>query len=230
MIRLDKYLSENGYTRKEAISLIASGNVKVNYQIVTKKDYKVNELSDAISVYNKDIIYNKYIYIMLNKPIGIITATEDKTQKTVLDLLPPEILCKKVFPVGRLDKDTCGLLLITNDGEFCHKMISPKHCVSKIYKFCLCDEITISQKENIEQGITLKDGYTTLPCEIKLVDNKSGEITITEGKYHQIRRMFGAIGNKVCFLERISEGKIKLDPTLARGEFRYLTKNEIENN
>lgn len=227
-MRLDKFLSECGYTRKEATNLISRGYVKINGELVTKKDYKLNETADTVSVYNKDIIYNKYIYIMLNKPIGVITATEDRTQKTVLDLLPPEVLSKNVFPVGRLDKDTCGLLLITNDGDFCHKMISPKHCVSKIYKFELCDPISYSQKEQIENGITLKDGYKTIPCKISLETDRRGEITITEGKYHQIRRMFAATGNKVCFLERISEGNIKLDPALARGEFRSLTKEEIE--
>lgn len=226
-MRIDKYLSECGYSRKNAIELISKGHVKVNGFIILKKDFKVDEKLDTVSVYNKDIIYNKYIYIMLNKPLGIITATEDKSQKTVLDLLPKEITSKNVFPVGRLDKDTCGLLLITNDGNFCHKLISPKHCVNKIYRFGLCDKISECGINLIQNGITLRDGYTTLPCRIEMIDDKNGLITITEGKYHQIRRMFGAVGNKVCFLERISEGNIKLDPKLERGQYRFLTGTEI---
>ena len=143
----------------------------------------------------------------------------------------PEILQNRgLFPVGRLDKDTMGLLILTNDGDFCHKMISPKRNISKIYKFELADPIEKCDIQKVESGIELKDGYVTLPCKIQMTNPTSGQITITEGKYHQIRRMFGAVGNKVVFLERIKEGTIELDPSLKRGEWRYLTEKELSEN
>lgn len=226
-MRLDKFISEMGYTRKDAEFFVKTKRITINGKVASKKDEKVDEINDTICLDGNALKYAKYIYIMLNKPAGILSATEDKSQKTVISLLPENLQKKGLFPVGRLDKETMGLLILTNDGDFCHKMISPKSNIAKIYRFELADEIEKSQIQQIEQGIALKDGYTTLPCQINLANKTSGEITITEGKYHQIRRMFGAVGNKVIYLERIQEGNIILDKTLKRGEWRELTKNEI---
>lgn len=226
-MRLDKFISEMGYTRKDAEMFVKTKRITINNKLALKKDEKVDESKDVICLDGNILKYSKYIYIMLNKPAGVLSATDDKSQKTVISLLPETLQNKGLFPVGRLDKETMGLLILTNDGTFCHRVISPKSNISKIYKFELADEITIPQITNIENGIELKDGYTTLPCKIKMQNSKCGTITITEGKYHQIRRMFGAVGNKVIFLERIQEGNITLDPKLARGEWRELTPDEI---
>lgn len=227
-MRVDKFLSECGYTRKQADNLIKSKRVKLNNVIINKKDTKINENIDKIYVDDEKCEYKKFVYIMLNKPSGILSATEDKTQKTVISLLPEKLQKQSLFPVGRLDKETVGLLILTNDGDYCHRMISPKRNISKKYYFELADEFYDDEIKKIENGIQLKDGYNTLPCKVEKTSSKSGYITITEGKYHQIRRMFGAIGNKVVFLERIQEGKLKLDKNLARGEWRYLETKEIE--
>lgn len=226
-MRLDKFISEMGYTRKEAELFIKRKRITINNQVATKKDEKVDEVNDIICLDGKMLKYSKYVYIMLNKPAGVLSATDDKTQKTVISLLPETLQNKGLFPVGRLDKETMGLLILTNDGNFCHRVISPKSNVSKVYKFELADEIDEIKIKQIEQGIELKDGYTTLPCKINMQNSKCGKITITEGKYHQIRRMFGAVGNKVVYLERLQEGKIILDQSLKRGEWRELAPNEI---
>ena len=227
-MRLDKFISEIGYTRKDADFFVKTKRITINGKIANKKDEKVDENIDTICLDGKELKYAKYIYIMLNKPAGILSATEDKNQKTVISLLPETLQKKGLFPVGRLDKETLGLLILTNDGDFCHKMISPKSNIAKIYRFELADKIEESQIKQIEQGIELKDGYTTLPCKINMENKTSGEITITEGKYHQIRRMFGAVGNKVIYLERIKEGNIILDKNLKRGEWRELTQEELQ--
>lgn len=229
MMRLDKYISNAGYSRKEACDNIKNGNVVVNGNVIRQKEYKVDENVDEIIYFGKKLSYNKHIYIMLNKPDGVLSATTDINQKTVIDILPREIQNQKVFPVGRLDKHTLGLLLITNDGEFCHCMINPKKCVNKKYKFCLANAISMNEVRQIEEGILLKDGYKTLPCIINLINDKSGIITISEGKYHQVRRMFGAVGNKIVYLKRISEGNIKLDENLDAGQWRFLTQDEVKN-
>ena len=229
-MRLDKFISELGYKRKDAEMFVKQQRITINGVLATKKDVKLDEKKDVVCIDGEKCEYNKYIYIMLNKPQGVLSATEDSTQKTVVSLLPEILQNRGLFPVGRLDKDTMGLLLLTNDGDFCHKMISPKHNISKIYKFELADEIECCDIEKIQNGIELKDGYLTLPCQIQMFDKKSGQITITEGKYHQIRRMFGAVGNKVVFLERIKEGTIILDDNLKRGEWRYLTQQELSEN
>ena len=227
-MRLDKFISQLGYTRKDAERFIKLNKVTVNNKIVLKKDYKIDENKDIICIDGNVCKYSKYVYIMLNKPEGILSATEDKTQQTVLSLLPPLLQNKGLFPVGRLDKETMGLLILTNDGEFCHKMISPKNKIEKIYKFKLADDILSEDVLKIEQGIMLKDGYTTLPCTINMTTLNSGQITIVEGKYHQIRRMFGAVCNKVIYLERIKEGEIYLDCNLSRGQWREFNQLELQ--
>ena len=228
-MRLDKFLSECGYTRKNATALIKAKDVLVNGKVVIKKDEKINENSDEVVVCGKKLVYQKYIYIMLNKPKGVLSATEDKTQSTIISLLPQHLQTKNLFPVGRLDKDTTGLIIITNDGDFCHRVISPKNNVNKTYYFVLADKICSQDVEKLKNGVTLADGLTTKSCEIEMLTQNTGYITITEGKYHQVRRMFASTGNKVVELDRVSEGNIVLDKTLNRGEWRFLTDKEIEN-
>lgn len=229
-MRLDKFVSELGYKRKDAEIFVKQQRITINGVVATKKDVKIDENKDIICIDGKQCNYNKYVYIMINKPQGVLSATEDSSQQTVISLLPEILQNRGLFPVGRLDKDTMGLLIVTNDGDFCHKMISPKRNISKIYKFELADGIKDCDIQKIQNGIKLKDGYITLPCQIQMTDLKSGQITITEGKYHQIRRMFGAVGNKVVYLERIKEGTIELDKNLKRGEWRYLTEKELSEN
>ena len=228
-MRLDKFLSECGYTRKNATALIKAKDVLVNGKVVIKKDEKINENSDEVVVCGKKLVYQKYIYIMLNKPKGVLSATEDKTQSTIISLLPQHLQTKNLFPVGRLDKDTTGLSIITNDGDFCHRVIIPKNNVNKTYYFVLADKICSQDVEKLKNGVTLADGLTTKSCEIEMLTQNTGYITITEGKYHQVRRMFASTGNKVVELDRVSEGNIVLDKTLNRGEWRFLTDKEIEN-
>ena len=166
---------------------------------------------------------------MLNKPEGYVSATEDGYEKTVLDLLPEEERRKNLFPCGRLDKNTLGLMILTNDGENAHKLLSPKNHVSKTYRFKSKLPISKEDKQRLEDGIDI-GGYLTKPCKIELFDGSaSGDITITEGKYHQIKRMLEAVDNKITYLERIAFGTISLDSSLGRGEWRYLTENEEKN-
>ena len=226
-MRLDKFLSTVGYTRSEAIKLILNGSVSVNNNFATKKDTKVNENSDIIYINNKQVEYNKYLYIMLNKPQGFVCASVDKTEKTVFDLLDEKFKKQNLFCVGRLDKDTTGLLFLTNDGEFCHNLTNPKKEKIKVYEFTLADEIKSEDIVKLQNGVTLKDGLETKPCKIEMTTNKKGTIEITEGKYHQVRRMFASVGNKVTQLNRVQIASVKLDSTLALGEYRELTLDEL---
>ena len=164
---------------------------------------------------------------MLNKPDGYVSATDDPNEKTVLDLVDPEDRRKGLFPCGRLDKNTLGLVILTNDGENAHRLLSPKHHVSKVYKFSAAKPLSQEDTEKLEKGVDI-GGYLTKPCKVTLTGENEGEITLTEGKYHQIKRMLEAVDNKITYLERISFGDIKLDTSLCRGEWRYLTPKEEE--
>ena len=228
-MRLDKLLSEMGKaTRSEAGKLIRAGKVLVNGTAPKKPDFKVDPEKDAVVFLGEAITYKKFTYIMLNKPEGYVSATEDENEKTVLDLVSDEDRKKGLFPCGRLDKNTLGLVILTNDGEGAHRLLSPKHHVSKVYKFESKFPLSGSDVSALESGVDI-GGYFTKPCQIKLYDNlQSGEITLTEGKYHQIKRMLEAVNNKITYLERISFGNIALDPALSRGEWRYLTEKEEE--
>ena len=165
---------------------------------------------------------------MLNKPDGVVSATEDGRDKTVLDLLPPDVRNDRMFPCGRLDKNTLGLMLITDDGDLAHELLAPKSHVSKTYRFSAKKEMAYEDAVRFEAGVTLDDGYVTLPAKIELDDGgKSGVITLVEGKYHQIKRMLVSLDNKITYLERITFGPLALDASLERGEWRYLTDEEI---
>lgn len=225
-MRLDKYLSNaKVLSRKDCVKAIKNHEITVNGVIATKKEQIVSD-TDVICYKDNKIVLKKFIYIMLNKPQGYVSSTDDPRDKTVLELLPDEYLKYNLFPCGRLDKDTTGLIILTNDGIASHHLLSPKYHVEKTYYFELADSCNEQDKNTIEQGVCLRDGYTTKPCKINLINDKSGNISITEGKYHEIKRMFGFTGNKVTKLERISFGTINLDPALKEGEFRLLNKEE----
>ena len=227
-MRLDKFISMLGKaTRSEAGKLIRAGKATVNGIVQKAPDYKIDPDNDLVTLLGEVLTYKKYTYIMLNKPEGYVSATEDPNEKTVLDLVSVEDRRRGLFPCGRLDKNTLGLVILTNDGEGAHRVLSPKHHVSKVYKFISRDPVCENDVKLLEAGVDI-GGYLTKPCKIKMVSENEGEITLTEGKYHQIKRMLEAVNNKITYLERISFGSIALDPALKRGEWRYLTPNEEE--
>ena len=217
-----------GYTRSESVKLINAKNVTVNGTIVFKKDTKIDEEKDIVCVNSKQIIFKKYTYIMLNKPLGYVSATIDNKEKTVIDLLDEKLKMLNLFCVGRLDKDTTGLLILTNDGDFCHNLTNPKKEKQKVYEFTLKDEISNLDIQKLQNGVMLKDGTQTKKCKIELKTNTSGTICITEGKYHQVRRMFASVNNKVIALNRVEIAKVKLDANLKLGQYRELKTEEIE--
>ena len=226
-MRLDKFLANNtSLSRKEVSKQIKLGNVSIDDKIANSNEQKIDENVNKIYLCGKLILYSKYIYIMLNKPLGVVSATTDKNQKTVLDLLPTEYKKYNLFPCGRLDKDTLGLVILTNNGQGAHKLLSPKNHIEKTYEFECAEPLTETSKQKIEHGIELRDGYLTKPCKILLTNSTKGKITLTEGKYHEIKRMLGAVGNKITFLKRVSFGNIVLDNNLNSGEYRPLTKQE----
>jgi len=224
--RLDKFLCDlNIGTRSQVKSFIKKGMVTVNDVIVKKSECKVSE-SDIICFQGQILSSEEYSYYMFHKPAGIISATEDSMHQTVLDYFKEEP-CKNLYPVGRLDKDTEGLLLITNDGELGHRLLSPRHHIPKTYYVELHNSITQEDIHLLESGIDIGEKRLTLPAKIQSISENILYITITEGKYHQIKRMFEAVNNKVIYLKRISMGELTLDETLEKGEYRRLTPDEI---
>lgn len=229
-MRLDKYVCDAALlTRTEAARVITCGSVSVNGKVIKDRAFKVNEDSDTVLLSAKTLVYKKYIYIMLNKPDGYVSATEDKKEQTVLELLSPELKKKYLFPVGRLDKNTLGLLLLTNNGQLAHKLLSPRSHAEKVYRFAVKFPLSEEDICRLENGITLDDGYVTQASTVMLDrdSNKNGTIAITEGKFHQIKRMMEAVNNQIIYLERINFGPLKLDKDLERGSWRYLTDEEI---
>ncbi len=229
-MRIDKFLGLSGCcSRADAKRAIRARGVAVNGVAVSSADTKINPNTDLVTYFGRMVVYREYNYILLNKPDGVVSATEDTREKTVIDLLPDGVRNDRMFPCGRLDKNTLGLMLITDDGNLAHELLSPRSHVSKRYRFCC--EMPMSREESLmfENGLVLDDGYETLPAKIELDEGGvSGIITLTEGKYHQIKRMLAALGNKITYLERITFGPLSLDGTLGRGEWRYLTDEEIE--
>ena len=229
-MRLDKFLSETGVaTRSEAKKAIRGGAVAVNGVSVRQCDATVDPERDVIFFRGERVIYRKYIYVILNKPDGYVSATEDGREKTVLDLLPQEMSKKGVFPCGRLDKNTLGLMLLTDNGDLAHRILSPKNHVEKKYRFKSKFPLDPEDVKRFEGGLTLDDGYVTKPAKIELDESlDSGVITLHEGKYHQIKRMLDALSNKITYLERISFANLTLAASgLERGEWRYLSDDEI---
>ena len=227
MIRLDKFLSQmNIGTRSEVKNAVRKGKVTVNGVICKNADEKIDECTDIICYDGQKIIYEKFVYYMLNKPAGVVSATSDNRDKTVLDLLV-DVPLKDIFPVGRLDKDTEGLLILTNDGELAHNLLSPKKHIDKTYRVLTKENITKEQLERLEQGVDIGDDTITMPAKAEWIDDKEMLLTICEGKYHQVKRMLKTVGNEVVYLERKKMGNLSLDEKLSRGEYRRLTAEEV---
>ncbi len=231
MERLDKIISSQGkYSRSEVKKLIKQGLVSVNKTVVKTSDLKVDPQRDEIAVDGEILNYKKHIYIMLNKPQGVISASNDKSQKTVVDLVPPELFRDGLFPAGRLDGDTVGFVLITDDGDFAHRILSPKNHITKTYHAVLQREITAEDIESFKKGVELGDGTLCLEAELSPIkaEMPMAEIIICEGKYHQVKRMFAALGNKVLFLKRVKMGELLLDEGLEEGQCREITDEELK--
>lgn len=228
MERLDKRLVGTGnWSRKEAKELAKAGRVTVNGQVVRQSDVKVEE-TDLIAVDGNPIEAAGPVYLMLHKPAGLVSATEDAREKTVLSLLPERYQKLGLFPAGRLDKDTEGLLLMTNDGALAHRLLAPKSHVDKVYYVEVDGTLNREDCFAVENGMTLGDGYTCLPGHLEVLeDGHSAYITLHEGKYHQIKRMMAARGKPVVYLKRLKFGPLELDPQLQKGSWRALTEEEI---
>lgn len=231
-MRLDKLLANMGYgSRKDVKALIKSKKVSVNDAIARDSGQKVDTSKDIVKVNGEIVSYQKYIYIMLNKPKGVVSATTDMIDKTVIDLLTEKERIFNPFPVGRLDKDTEGLLLLTNDGGLAHQLTSPKKDVKKLYYAKIDGKVSEEDVKRFNEGVILDDGYKTKPAQLSIIsqsDISEVEITITEGKYHQIKRMFQAVGKKVIYLKRLQMGELQLDDSLPLGEYRELFEDEVE--
>lgn len=228
MDRIDKIIvSQTNYSRKDVKKLIAQKRVTVNNEIILKPETKVDIQKDIISLDGNEINIQKNVYLILNKPKGYISATEDRNMKTVLDLVPEKYLHRELFPAGRLDKDTTGLMLITDDGEFAHNILSPKKHVKKIYNVTLDIQVNEKMVEEFKNGVKLNDGECKSAI-MKITGEYTAQVTLTEGRYHQIKRMFGCFGAKVIELERIAMGNLNLPNDLLEGECRELTENEIK--
>lgn len=242
-MRLDRFLSNSGIgTRKEVKDFLKKRKVKVNGSIAIDGSMHIDENGDTVEYEDKAVVYKPYVYIMLNKPKDVISATEDGTHRTVVDILGEKYRTYSIFPVGRLDIDTGGLLILTNDGQLAHSLLSPNKQVKKKYYAELRDPVSESDVQKLENGIELEENFVTRKAEVEVIQNSENPIdrsngkrypskayiTITEGKYHQVKRMFKAVGNKVTYLKRVKMGKLELDEALKTGEFRELDKKEIE--
>ena len=228
MERIDKIISsQTNYSRKEVKDLIRNKRVTVNGIIISKSDIKINTEIDKIEIDNRELKIKKYIYLMLNKPKGYISATEDRTMQTVLDLVPNEYSHRSLFPTGRLDKDTTGLMIITDDGEFAHNILSPKKHINKTYNVTIDIPMTIEMVDGFKNGVMLNDGECKSAI-LEITDKYTGIVTLTEGRYHQIKRMFGCFGAKVLELQRIKMGNFKLPDNLKEGECREFTPEELK--
>lgn len=233
MERLDKILGNLGYgSRKEIKQAARKGIIEVNGVVVKDSGMQVDPEEDKIFVNGEQIFYRKYIYLMMNKPDGVISATFDNRDETVIDLLEVEHQVFDPFPIGRLDKDTVGLLLLTNDGELNHRLISPKWKVDKVYYAKIDAKVTERDIKKFKDGITLDDGYTCKEAILEIIKAEEEEseimLTIQEGKFHQVKRMFEALNKNVTYLKRVEFGTLKLDEDLEEGEYRELTEEELK--
>lgn len=232
MERLDKLISNSGtLSRKEVHRLIKSGRVSVDGITIKDRGFNIDPQNANIKIDGTELQLQKYTYIMMNKPQGVISAARDGKEKTVIDLVPADLRRKNLFPAGRLDKDTTGFMLITDNGDFAHKILSPKNHISKTYEARLSLPITDAELEKIRLGITLGDGTECMPAEAEISEDTPTplvKVVICEGKYHQIKRMFASLGNNVQELKRVKMGALCLDETLLPGECRVLTENEIK--
>lgn len=230
--RLDKLVSLNcSVSRRDARKLIKDGAVSVNGAVALRAELAIDTDIDRIEVDGYDFKIREHLYVMLNKPEGVISASNDTKKQTVVDLLPDSLRRRSLFPAGRLDRDTTGLLIITDDGDFAHRLLSPSHHVYKTYIATLDNPLSEADVARLESGIELSDGTVCLPAKVKTFENDGepcAEIRIREGKYHQVKRMTAACGSKVVKLRRVSIGALKLDESLAEGECRELTDEELQ--
>jgi 16S rRNA pseudouridine516 synthase len=231
-MRIDKWLSNTGFgSRKEVKQLLKSGAVTLNGTVIKDPKTQADPDKDHVLVHGEEAVYKEFIYLMMNKPQGVISATEDSRHETVIDLLELEDQGFEPFPVGRLDKDTEGLLILTNDGQLSHTLLSPKKHVPKTYFAKINGSIPENTYEKFKEGVVLEDGYQTQPAKLQIVKDSMDEseifLTITEGKFHQVKRMFEAVDRKVTYLQRVQMGNLKLDETLPLGTYRELTEEEL---
>ncbi|MCU6707629.1 rRNA pseudouridine synthase [Paenibacillus sp. J5C_2022] len=235
-LRLDKLLANMGFgTRSEIKRAVKLGKVTVDGNVARESGQIIEPERHVVQYEGESVVYRDVIYMMMNKPSGVISATEDTRDKTVVDLLKPEDSLLKPFPVGRLDKDTVGLLLLTNDGALAHELLSPKKHVDKTYEALVLGKVGESDIEAFAMGVTLDDGYMTMPGKLVIEEHsdRQGEpcsfirLTIREGKFHQVKRMFEAVGKRVLTLKRISMGPLRLDDALEEGQYRELTPEEV---
>lgn len=229
-MRIDKLISECGIaSRKETALYAKRGLLYVNGVCVKRADVHVDPERDEVVLNGRRIVYEQFIYVMLNKPAGYISATEDSCLPVVTELLPEELQKRNLFPCGRLDRDTLGLMILTNDGKLSHYLLSPRHHVSKVYRFRCESPITASAEQQFIEGMTIDGGEKCKTAKIRCDEGRmSGYVTLVEGKYHQVKRMFEALDNKITYLERVEFAEIPLDTSLERGEWRYCTEGEIE--
>lgn len=230
-LRLDKLISSQGfYNRKQAQQLIKDGFVKVDGITVRDRGFHIDPKISSVTVKGEEFRIEQYVYLMLNKPKGVVSATNDARVRTVIDLVPEKYKNRNLFPAGRLDITTTGFVLITDDGDFAHRILSPKNHIEKTYEVRLAEAVTEKQLREVADGITLGDGTECMPAKLRVIedsDNPLVEIKICEGKYHQIKRMFAAAGNGVIELKRTKMGALELDGKLPEGECRKLTEAEV---
>jgi len=228
MERLDKVISsQTNYSRKDIKDLVKKKAILVNGEVVLKSDIKVDGSLDKISILGEKLIFKKYVYLMLNKPKGYVSATEDKNDKTVLDLVPDCYRHRNLFPAGRLDKDTTGLMIITDDGDFAHNILSPKKHITKTYNVTIDIDMTNDMVIGFKDGVNLSD-VECKSASLEITGKNTGIVILTEGRYHQIKRMFGCFGAKVIELERIAMGNFSLPSDLKIGEVREFTLEELD--
>ncbi len=227
MERLDKILVSQGFgSRREVQKLIKKKNVTVDGEVVSSPELKIDPENCLIKVGGQAVEFKRYIYIMMNKPAGVVSASSDKREKTVIDILPENLKRKNLFPAGRLDKDTEGLMIITDDGDFAHKLLSPKNHVYKRYYAELDGELSEDMVNNFKNGIEFKDGTKCLPAKLEIKDKHSAFVEICEGKFHQVKKMFKSQGLNVKYLKRVKIGGLELDVKLHTGMSREITKYE----
>ena len=228
-MRIDKFISDSGIaSRRDAAKAAKYGGILIDGEPVKDVSKHIDPEKNRVSYLGREIVYRKSVYVMLNKPSGYVSATDDKSLPYVTELLCDELKRRELFPVGRLDRDTVGLMILTDNGPLAHALLSPKRHVQKEYFFRAAEPLRSGCEIEFEEGITLADGYECKPAVLTLSEDRlSGRIVLTEGKYHQIKRMIAAMGNKVTYLERIRFSGIPIDPSLGRGEWRYLTDEEI---
>lgn len=236
-LRVDKLLAHMGHgTRSEIKRAVKLGMVEVDGRVIKDSGLVVDPEATEVTFDGVPVVYREVVYFMMNKPQGVISATEDGRERTVIDLLEPQDRLRDPFPVGRLDKDTVGLLLLTNDGQLAHELLSPRKHVAKTYEALVSGDVAEEDKQFFKSGVTLDDGYVTMPAELHISGREQREdgiyssisLTIMEGKFHQVKRMFEAVGKQVVHLKRVSMGPLKLDELLAEGSYRELSEEEVE--